>query len=93
MGDIGPVARGGLLPHFLEQIGEVMQAADWCALPALGDRGILACRAQQNSVLNLKEWNTSAKERYSQFLIRCRKTTLDTTAQEKQPLHFRHIVM
>lgn len=93
MGDIGPVAGGRLLPHFLEQIGEVMQAADRCALPVLRDRGIFACRAQQNGVLNLKEWNTSAKERYRQFLIRCRKATLDTTALKKQPLYFRHIVV
>src|SRR5215469_15501322 len=75
-------SRGGLLPHFLEQIDEIMQAADRCALPVLRDRRIFACRAQQNGVLHLKEWNTSAKERYRQFLIRCRKTTVDTAALE-----------
>ena len=91
VGDIGPVWTRYFLLHFLEQVREVVQAADRCAPPVLLDRGVLAQGTQQNGALDVGQRDPAIIERQSQFLIGSGEATLDTAALEKQTFHFLHI--
>jgi len=83
---------GYFLLDFLEQVSEVMQAADRRAVSVLVDSGVFTHGAQQNGMFDMDQGNAPTKQRQSQFLIRSRKTTLYAAALEKKTFHFRHIV-
>jgi hypothetical protein len=71
--DIGPVVSRYFLLDFLEQVGEVVQAADRRAASVLADGSVLAQGAQQNGVLDVDQRNAPTIERQSQFFIGSRK--------------------